>query len=203
MVLVIVVVLPTLPDAFWARMQTIQTYEEDEDQSALGRLHFWAVADKMAQTNPLLGVGFAGYNLSYDNYDFSYGEYGRGRSVHSSFFGVLAELGYLGAILFVLIFFCAFCSCYRVRRIIRTNAKPLEWEKYATALETSLTVFLVGCLFLPFQYNEMFWHYIGLTLALEKLVTEHNSAGQIPTTSVKSYSIGGKNFAQVPKVYNR
>ena len=84
--LVIAVVLPVLPDAFWTRMQTIQTYEEDKDASALGRLHFWAVASEMAKANPLLGVGYMGYNLSYDDYDFSQGQYGRQTICSQCFF---------------------------------------------------------------------------------------------------------------------
>jgi O-antigen ligase len=171
--IVAALVLFVLPDAFWTRMQTIQTYEEDNDGSALGRLHFWAVAGEMAKTNPFLGVGYMGYNLSYDNYDFSHGMYGSGRAVHSSFFGVLAELGYLGIILYGVIFVCSFSNCLRVRRCLSANPQLSEKDKYATALEASLVVFVVGGTFLPMQYNEMLWHYIGLTIALENIVTRH------------------------------
>jgi probable O-glycosylation ligase (exosortase A-associated) len=196
---VIIVVLPTLPDAFWTRMQTIQTYDEGEgDQSALGRLHFWTVAGEMAKANPLLGVGYMGYIPSYDRYDFSYGEYGRHKAVHSAYFGVLAELGYPGAMLYVLILLCAFHSCYRVRRLVRKDSKSSEWEKYAVALETSLAVFSVGSLFLSFQYIEIFWHSIGLTIALEKLVTQPNSEALIDTFSPpmqRATALEEKNFA--------
>ena len=76
--IIIAVVLPALPDAYWNRMHTIETYEEVEEDSALGRLHFWAVAIEMAKANPFLGVGYQGYNPSYDDYDFSYRQYGEG-----------------------------------------------------------------------------------------------------------------------------
>lgn len=205
--LIILVVLPTLPDAFWTRMQTIQTYDEGEgDKSALGRMHFWAVASEMAQANPLLGVGYLGYIPSYDTYDFSYGEYGGHKAVHSAYFGVLAELGYPGAMLYVLILFCAFHSCYRVHRLIRKDAKSSEWDKYAVALETSLIVFLVGSLFLSFQYIEIFWHIIGLSFALEKLVTQRHSetlVGKSPQPLQRAVAVEKKNFAQVFKAYGR
>ena len=176
--IIIVAVLSSLSDAFWDRMETIQTYEEVQDDSALGRLHFWAVARQMAKANPFLGVGYMGYNPSYNDYDFSNGRYGRNRSVHSSYFGVLAELGYQGAALYGLIFLCALYSCHRVRRLASTNSTLSEGKKYATALEASLVTFLVGSIFLPAQYNEMFWHYIGLALALEKLVTRSSLIGR-------------------------
>jgi probable O-glycosylation ligase (exosortase A-associated) len=175
MAIVIAIVFPVLPDAFWSRMQTIQTYEEVEDDSALGRLHFWAVALEMAKANPLLGVGYQSYNLSYNKYDFSYGRYGMGRSVHSSVFATLAEVGYLGTILFASILFCAFRSCHRVRKLVKNRQALWGLSQSAVALEASLIVFLVGGSFVIFQYNEMLWHCIGLTIALEEVANQHVS----------------------------
>jgi putative inorganic carbon (hco3(-)) transporter len=117
LLVMLVIVVPQLPDAFWGRMQTIQTYQEEQDDSALGRLHFWQVALRMAEAHSILGVGFNAYNRAYNHYDFSEGRYGRSRSVHSSFFGVLAELGYGGLALFALILLAAFRSCQRVSNI--------------------------------------------------------------------------------------
>ena len=48
------IVVPMLPSDFWDRMDTIQTYEEKGETSALGRLHFWSVAGRMAAENPML-----------------------------------------------------------------------------------------------------------------------------------------------------
>jgi putative inorganic carbon (hco3(-)) transporter len=172
LVLVIIVVLSALPDAYWTRMGTIETYEEEEDKSALGRLHFWRVAHRMANENPLLGVGYTAYNLSYDRYDFSGGAYGTQRSVHSSFLGVLAELGYVGAFLFAAIFLGALRSCSRVRKLGFREAALSDLGKSAVALQTSLVVFLVGGSFVIFQYNEMLWHFVGLTIALERLAVQ-------------------------------
>jgi probable O-glycosylation ligase (exosortase A-associated) len=179
--IVLTVVLSALPSTFWNRMETIQSYEEDEG-SGLSRLHFWAVAQEMAKANPFLGVGYMSYNLSFDDYDFANGLYGRKRSVHSAYFGVLAELGYLGETFYGLILFGAFYSCRRIRRLAKTNAQLSAGEKYATALEASLVAFVVGSAFLPIQYSEMLWHYIGLTIALERIITEHNSV--IPTSQL-------------------
>ena len=150
-VLVIIVVLPTLPDAYWTRIRTIDTYEEEDDKSALGRLHFWRVAHRMANENPLLGVGYNAYNLHYDHYDFSGGAYGSQRSVHSSPLGVLAELGYMGAFLFAVIVFAALRSCSRVRKLGFTEAALSDLGKSAVALQASLVAFLVGGSFCYFS----------------------------------------------------
>jgi probable O-glycosylation ligase (exosortase A-associated) len=171
--LVLSVVLPALPHKFWDRMRTIQTYEDEQEESALSRLHFWAVAMDMAAANPILGAGFNSYNKAYDAYDFSNGQYGKERSVHSSFFGVLAELGYVGILLYGAILFSAFRACAQVRKFAAQHGEEAALGKSAIALETSLSAFVVGGSFVAFQYNEMLWHMIGLTMVLKQLVVKH------------------------------
>ncbi len=171
--LVLSVILPALPNMFWDRMHTIQTYEEEQEESALSRIHFWAVAVDMAMANPILGIGFNGYNKTYDGYDFSNGKYGQGRSVHSSFFGVLAELGYMGICLYLAILLGAFGSCFQVKRLSRQHLMEAELAKGAAALEASLVAFVVGGSFVPWQYNEMLWHVIGLSIVLQRIATQH------------------------------
>ncbi len=182
-VIVTTLVLPTLPDAFWNRMSTILTYEEDDDRSALGRFHMWKVAIEMAKANPVLGVGYNAYNEAYDDYDFSKGEYGLKRSVHNSFLGALAELGYPGAVLYGLILFSAFRSCCSLRRLAKKDPSLLELGQCAIALETSLVVFLVGGFFVILQYNEMLWHFIGITIVLERLAVQAPSYDLGPAPS--------------------
>ena len=195
MIAIAVLVLLALPDAFWARMGTIQTYEEDD--SAMGRLHFWEVAIAMANVNPLLGIGHNAYNVAYDTYDFSMGEYGRGRSVHSSFFGILAETGYLGFVLFAVILMFAFRSCSRVRRHAARGRIPGELGHGAIALEASLVVFVVGGMFLPFQYNEMFWHFIGLTIVLQQLANQDMVAPRAsPSSGVDPQLVAPRGHAR-------
>jgi putative inorganic carbon (hco3(-)) transporter len=172
LVLMLAIMVPMLPNAFWNRVGTIQTYEQEQDESALGRLHFWSTAIKMAAANPILGVGFSSYNNAYDAYDTSGGAYGAGRSVHSSFFGVLAEIGYAGFALYIVIIFCAFHACGQVRRLAFRNEGLSDFGKSAIALEASLIAFGVGGSFVIFQYNEMLWHIIGLSIVLRRLAVQ-------------------------------
>ncbi len=168
-VAVLAVILPMLPATFWHRMGTIQTYKEDRDESALGRLHFWSVAVEMASTNPLIGVGFNSYNEAYNAYDETDGKYGRERSVHNSFFGVLAELGYFGFSCYALIIWSAFRACARVKRYAFRNPTGGDVALGASALQMSLVAFVVGGSFVALQYNEMLWHLIALTFVLGRL----------------------------------
>jgi O-antigen ligase len=155
-------------------MQTIETY--DQEGSAVSRLHFWRVAVAMANANPFLGVGPDCYRAAYNAYDFKRGGHGKRRAVHSAFFGVLAELGYVGAALYGGILFSAVRSCQRVRKLVAPHPQLLPLSQSATALETSLIVFLVGGNFINIQFNEMLWHYIGFTIVLEGLAIQYVSA---------------------------
>jgi probable O-glycosylation ligase (exosortase A-associated) len=183
MLVMIMIVLAVLPEAFWARMKTIQTYEGDE--SATGRLHFWQVAIEMANANPLLGIGHNAYNIAYNAYDFSKGKYGGERSVHSSFFAVLAEAGYIGFALYAAILVGAFRSCYHLKKHAVMGSIPVELAYGAAALEASLAAFVVGGSFVPFQYSEMLWHFIGITIVLQRLTDQHKVASRAKQPAIR------------------
>ena len=97
--------LPVLPQQFWDRMGTITASGDERDDSQQGRLHFWQVAVAMANDRPLTGVGHSAYPRAYNRYDWTEGRYFTNRAVHSAWFGVFAELGYPGMVLFLLIVF--------------------------------------------------------------------------------------------------
>ena len=167
--LVVMLIAPAMPNAFWDRMSTIN---QAEDGSALGRLHFWQVAIDMADEHPLVGVGHNAYNAVYDDYDHSNQQFGAARSVHSIWFGYLAELGYPGLLLFAVQLLLGFRAASRARKAAALNPAYAELGKFAFAIEASLVVFAVGGSFVPLQYNEMFWHVIGFSIVLNGLAAE-------------------------------
>lgn len=165
----VAVVLPVLPQAYWDRMSTIGASGEDRDESQSGRLHFWNVAVEMANDRPLIGVGHRGYEQNYNRYDSTGGVYGMNRAVHSSWFAVLAELGYPGLLLFLAIIATSWRSCRNVRLAARRGDVSESLGTYAVALETALVAFVVGGSFVSYQYNEMLWHFFALSAALERV----------------------------------
>jgi probable O-glycosylation ligase (exosortase A-associated) len=176
-VVVLLVVLPALPPAYWDRMATITASSEDRDESQQGRIHFWRVGFEMANQRPLVGVGHMGFSPAYDTYDFSLGAYGSGRAVHSAWFGVLAEYGYPGFLLFIAIVGSSLWACRRIRKSSQRGEISGELGQYATGLESALLAFMVGGSFVSFHYTEMLWHFLALTMALETVAaTEAASA---------------------------
>ncbi|OBT31532.1 O-antigen ligase family protein [Vibrio splendidus] len=75
--------------------------EQGVDESAMGRIYAWEAAFKMALDNPLTGVGL---NNFFSNYFFYSSHWdGLNHAVHSTWFGVLAETGFLGLIIFLIL----------------------------------------------------------------------------------------------------
>ncbi|GAK16089.1 LOW QUALITY PROTEIN: membrane protein SypL [Vibrio sp. JCM 19053] len=72
--------------------------EDGIDASAMGRLYAWEAAFKMALHHPLTGVGLDNF---YFNYYFYSPHDGINHAVHSTWFGVLAETGFVGLAVFI------------------------------------------------------------------------------------------------------
>jgi O-antigen ligase len=165
-----IVLLPLLPQQYWDRMNTITIDAESLDASGSGRLHFWQVARVIANDHPLFGVGTFGFQAAYDDYDTSDGLYGHQRAVHSTWFGVLADQGYVGLSIFATILIMAFRACGRARSHARTLKNDPELFVFAGAMQTALVTAAVGGTFLSYHYVEILWHFVGLSFAIERIV---------------------------------
>ncbi|MCX6545048.1 MAG: O-antigen ligase family protein [Acidobacteria bacterium] len=174
LVLGLAAVLPFVPiqAGYVERMQTIGAYQEVGDESALGRLHFWQVAVEMAKQHPV-GVGVWNFQYAYDAHDFSGGRYGTGRSVHSSHFQVLAEMGFPGAILWAGVFALAVRIAWRIRRRASTpgltDADRHFLFTMSNALVASMAGFVVGGAFVALALNDLTWLTFALLAALDRL----------------------------------
>jgi probable O-glycosylation ligase (exosortase A-associated) len=183
-VIVSALILPVMPQQFWDRMETIRTASDNPDESAAGRLYFWNVAVDMANTRPLVGIGFNAFTRLYDTFDSSRGAFGPNRAVHSVWFGLLSEVGIPGLALFVLLLTLAFMNCRAARIAGKTSPETAGLAPYATALETSLIVFVVGGTFLNAQYSEIVWHFICISVVLREL--SENRLSLIPSASAEA-----------------
>ena len=73
--------------------------EEGIDESAMGRLYAWQAAFNMALDNPGFGVGLENFYYNYFFYSAHWD--GLNHAVHSTWFGVLAEIGFVGLFVFI------------------------------------------------------------------------------------------------------
>ncbi|WP_295433601.1 O-antigen ligase family protein [uncultured Thiodictyon sp.] len=82
--------------------KTAQSSDGGLDTSSEQRLHAWEAAIGMATAYPIFGVGLHCYYSNY--YAFTPKWDGLNHAVHSTWFGVLAESGYIGFIFFITLF---------------------------------------------------------------------------------------------------
>lgn len=171
-----------LPDGYLDRIQTIPLLnpasdvsdggvEAQGDVTGGGRPHFWRVALEMVRDRPL-GVGLRNYEAAYDRYDFSNGAYGQRRSVHNSHLQVLAELGYAGALVWVVMFAYAFRVALRVRKRASTPGLDVDTARlFATSAEAiivSMVGFIVGGSFVALALNDITWLLFAVLAALDR-----------------------------------
>ena len=93
--------------------------EEGIDASAMGRLYAWEAAVGMAQAHPMTGVGIDNF---YSNYYFYSPHWdGLNHAVHSTWFGVLAETGFLGFIVFCIVITVLMRSSLKTLKLLEKN----------------------------------------------------------------------------------
>jgi putative inorganic carbon (HCO3(-)) transporter len=161
-----------MPKGYLDRIQTIKTYRDIEEISALSRLHFWRVAVDMARDRPL-GVGLSNFEAAYNRYDTSGGKFGPRRAAHSSHFEVLAETGFFGAATYVGLFCYALFIGFRIRTRSRSPGLSPFLSRFfftsANALIVSMVAFLVGGAFISLALNDLTWLTFALVASLDRL----------------------------------
>lgn len=160
-----------IPEGYFDRLQTIRTYEEINETSALGRIYFWELAVEMAADHPW-GIGPWQYEAHYDAYDYL-GTFGHRRSVHNSFLQALSETGWMGGAVFVGLIVSSWRILFRLRSRARDPNLSPEWQHFvftaANSLITSLLAFSIGGFFIAMAYNDLTWMLFALVASLDRI----------------------------------
>ena len=162
--IVLLGLLPMMPEEWWGRMESIGEYEQDE--SAQGRLYAWRVAWAVA-TNHLFGSG-----MSYQHpIIFSmYGNGGGPIAAHSIYFQILGNHGFIGFLLYILLWIFT----YREAGWLRKNASLIPEAKWAGNLgnmvQVGLVGYAVGGTFLSLAYFDLPYNMMVLVIVARKWV---------------------------------
>ena len=174
LVLAAAVALAALPDEYWARMGTINTYEEDN--SAQGRINSWRLAFNIANDRFFGG----GFRLTVPWIFAKYAPNPRVILVaHSIYFQMLGEQGYVGLLLFLSIGITTWLNATKLRSIGK-GRPDLKWaHDLGSMVQVSMVGYAVTGAFLSMAlfdlpYNMMAITALGLRLALE---TKEGSLG--------------------------
>ncbi|MGY8872456.1 MAG: O-antigen ligase family protein [Pseudomonadales bacterium] len=150
--------------------------EEGIDESAMGRIYAWQAAMGMALHHPLLGVGINNFISNYFEYSPHWD--GRNHAVHSTWFGVLAETGILGLMLFtsiiIMIARISYVSVNRLKPQIPTQQhySPTLYA-CAQAVQAGLAGFCVSATFLTMGFTWPIYILLALAIALSQQTKNH------------------------------
>jgi len=156
------------------------SHEEGIDESAMGRIYAWGAAVRMAMANPITGVGLDNFYLNY----FFYSDHwdGLNHAVHSTWFGVLGEAGFVGLILF------GWMVLSILQRQRKTKSQIANLEKLYPVLAASnrglmggTIGFCVGGSFLTQAFTWPIYIILGLTIATSHIA---NAAAGTRNTEV-------------------
>jgi probable O-glycosylation ligase (exosortase A-associated) len=160
-----------MPETWHERMQTIADYEEDA--SAMGRIKAWEMAINLASHRPL-GGGFETFRPgAYLMYLPEVGA--RGTDAHSIYFEIMAEHGFIGLAMFLLIGLFSSLACGRIIR--RTKLVPdLEWMNLlARMIQVSLVGYAVSGLFLGLAYFNFYYALIAIVVGMTTVLRQHEA----------------------------
>ena len=139
------------------------------DASAMGRLYAWEAAFKMALDNPLTGVGL---NNFYSNYFFYSPHWdGLNHAVHSTWFGVLAETGFLGLTVFIILIGSLLITARKTLKQIKDNGNSVNPILYSSAFAVyaGLIGTIVSGTFLTQGFNWPIYILSALTVCVSHI----------------------------------
>lgn len=176
MLVLVPAMLAMMPQAWWDRMNTIQTY--DQDASAMGRINAWMFAYNLALDRPLVGGGFKAfsqelfYKYAPDPEDH--------HAAHSIYFQVLGDHGFVGLLLFLLLGGMTLLTGRWVIKHTRDRPDLLWAHDLAGMLQVSAMGYAAGGAFLSLAYYDLFYHIMALMIILKYMVRQIIAQEKVP-----------------------
>jgi probable O-glycosylation ligase (exosortase A-associated) len=163
--LAIPLLLAAMPPAWMERMHSIDNYQQDA--SAMGRINSWGFAINVANHLPL-GGGFATFTPKI------FQIYAPDPTVfyvaHSIYFQVLGEHGYIGLILYLLMFLFAWRTGSRIVRKCGTNPEYAWAATTARMCQVSIIGYMTAGAFLAMAYYDLPYYVLAILVCLEKVL---------------------------------
>jgi probable O-glycosylation ligase (exosortase A-associated) len=190
----LLLILPLISAAEYARVKSIFVPAEDRDVSADSRLVLWTIALRIWQDYPVAGVGLNNFSDVKEQYNGKMDDvvktdemnqliFGVRRMPHGTYTGMLSETGIIGLALFLsLLFHNVFCRVSK-RATISHNNLYMQLR----GAQAGLLGFAVAALFGDLQYIEMFYvqmFFVGVVR--DSLQLSATSSDCEPSTVVNS-----------------
>ena len=169
-----------MPQQWYDRMHSIENYKEDS--SAQGRLHAWQTAFNLAKDR-VLGGGFetfqpGTYYLYSDNK-----EKVSSTDAHSIYFEVMAEHGFIGLALFLLLGWFAWNTGSRIQSLARKSEETRWGVDLASMLQVSLMGYASAGAFLGLAYFDLYYDLIAIMVICGLLIKEQVLQQELATNA--------------------
>ena len=172
------VALPFIPSQLSERIGSISEQESTAtaDGSVKGRYEAWQTAWNIALDRPLTGAGFrALWNeaiwLRYYGDNFA-----AVRDVHSLYFELLEEHGFLGFGLYFVVLVSTLVTLRRLRKRWRGHPDHGYISNYAEMTQLCLYPFLVAGAFIGVAYFDLYFFFIAASVMLRALSDQAEAA---------------------------
>jgi probable O-glycosylation ligase (exosortase A-associated) len=197
-VLALPIAVSQIPDHWFDKMETLETYEENE--SAMSRIAAWKAAWKLALDRPLVGGGFQitrDTQWMFETYNPDAIDDGYQTGVHSSYFEVMAENGLVTFFIWAALGISCWLSSIRIRRLARRYGFK-EYQSYGYMIEGSLFAFGVSAAFLEFAMFDLLYSVVAIVIVTKTLLDEkiNQFESSIETASRSDWRL--RNIAASP-----
>lgn len=152
------------------------------DESSANRLIAWRSAWSMAMSHPLFGVGLGEFTPSFYAHADAWVDHAM--AVHSSWFQVMAETGFLGLAVFVVMVIGIGLSLYKSERRLKVVTSTPTLRSIALGLLAAFCGWLLSASFITHGFTWPIYSLLALSVILEK------SAGA-PEIAVETLPFGG------------
>jgi probable O-glycosylation ligase (exosortase A-associated) len=160
-----------MPETWHERMSTITEYQTDG--SAMGRIMAWRMAFNLAMHRPL-GGGFQTFRPSA--YLMYLPEVGARRTdAHSVYFELMAEHGFIGLGLFLVLGISTFLTCGKIARRTRRSPDDAWMNELARMLQVSFVGYAAAGAFLGLAYFNYLYALVAIVVGL-RVVAEKQGA---------------------------
>lgn len=155
----IITAVNIMPAAWFERMGTIKTYQEDD--SALGRINSWWTAFNVAKGN-ITGGGFEMFRpATFQRYA---PEPGRVHDVHSVYFEVMGEHGFPGFFIWMSLMGLTWFKCSNIIRTCKRDPSTKWASDLAAMIQVSIIGYAAGGAFLGLAYFDYYYHLIAMAV---------------------------------------
>jgi putative inorganic carbon (hco3(-)) transporter len=140
------------------------------DESSAYRIIAWRAGYNMALAKPLTGVGIENFRIAFFNYTPEW--IGRAIVAHSSWFGMLGELGFPGLFcLLGMIFFAARTLIISSKRLEVSEA-PILMRGFALGCTSGLAAFCVAGTFLSQHFTWPIHTLVALAISIGRFASD-------------------------------